>query len=190
MEDDDPSDMGLLADRSDLLDGGPMPRVRPLTRSSIKPRILFPTAEQTAAQTARREAEAGETKAADEGVRMETDLDYELRTPHPVPALDDIFDNPSTPPGKGIERITPPPVFGTGRSLRSHTRREVGLPVTPSREGEAPRNSPFDQWHRTKGPSTPGEAPNNMKKRGANSVGSYTERENKKLREATRRTMT
>ena len=185
--------MGLLANRTDLLDGRPMPRVRPLTRSSIKPRILFPTAEQTAAQNARREAEAAAvTKSVDQEVRMGLDSNYEVKAPHPVRALDDVFENPSTPPGKGMEPTTPPPILGSGRSLRSHTRKEMGMPVTPSREGEAPLNSPFDQWYRTKGPSTPGtgEMPNdNAKKRGANSVGSYTERENKKLRE-TRRTMT
>jgi hypothetical protein len=43
-EDDD--DLGLFADRPDLLDDSVDLSVRPMTRSSIKPRVLFPSVQE------------------------------------------------------------------------------------------------------------------------------------------------
>ncbi|KAK2802701.1 hypothetical protein FQN51_004225 [Onygenales sp. PD_10] len=145
-DEEDETDLGLLASRPDLLDG-PLPRVRPLTRSSIKPRLLFPGATQRATRVSK-VADAGKTAESDMGVADEPNqaspqLDIPNSSSNTVPV---------TPPSKTTVS-TPATPLATGRSLRSHTREAQDDVGTPSRE--AVRVSPFDKWTRTKAQASP-----------------------------------
>ncbi|KAL1958260.1 hypothetical protein VTO42DRAFT_4768 [Malbranchea cinnamomea] len=179
-EEDDDEDLGLLSSRPELLDGSPLPRVRPLTRSSIKPRILFPAA----GQSARRKEDEVAVNENDE-VPGDQDSESQVKSSHTTTATHIADDNPPTTP-KTIDVITPPSPLASGRSLRSHARKEqVEQQATPCEVGEsAPKRfSPFDRWWRTKRASTP----TNAKKRAVTSVGEKAGREAKKLRGASAR---
>jgi hypothetical protein len=133
-----------------------------LTRSSIKPRLLFPNAAQIAAR---------ESKAtAQEGVETnKQDVILDGVTPEPKNSgTIGLDDPPVTPPSKMIAS-TPSSPRATGRSLRSHLKKiESESEVTPSGpDAKAEKHiSPFDGWLRTKSQSSPSKT----KKRHAGSV--------------------
>lgn len=120
----------------------------PLTRSAVKPRLLFPTADQLAAKRER---------------ALVPDEDEE--------AITDIEDfNEDTPMGqtKGVMATPRAPKFApaspptTGRATRSSKMAGSSSPTTPGSEGadsgpsgysRGGKISPFDAWRRVKGPS-------------------------------------
>ena len=111
--------------------------LRPLTRSSIKPRLLFPTPQQRAERTA--------AAIADE--EAPTDIED-----HAMTQPEDIV----TPVKKSFAPATPPP---TGHATRSSTKKARDTTLSPSEmdddmmEGPAEKRkkvSPFDGWARTK----------------------------------------
>ncbi|KAL8782507.1 MAG: hypothetical protein Q9213_005310 [Squamulea squamosa] len=130
------------------VEGSTSPRLRPLTRSSVKPRLLFPTEKQ------RRERELAEEEALTE---IE---DAEHKNKKPVTPIKQSFAAPATPPT-------------TGHATRSATKHAAlnghdgsipfGLPEIES-EGLVEDNgrrtrkktSPFDKWQRAKAGSAGG----------------------------------
>ncbi|KAL9632608.1 MAG: hypothetical protein Q9164_005215 [Protoblastenia rupestris] len=111
--------------------------LRPLTRSSLKPRLLFPTAQQRAERDA----------AALEAEEAPTDIeDHHMTQPEEV----------VTPVKKSFTPATPPT---TGHATRSSTKklRDATLSPLDMEEGdkelpaeERKKVSPFDGWSRTK----------------------------------------
>ncbi|CBF76392.1 hypothetical protein AN4960.2 [Aspergillus nidulans FGSC A4] len=161
-DEDDDDDLGLLASRPDLLDSGILENARPLTRSSIKPRVLFPSAREHVAGENNEEEEAAtdiedqfldHTEAAD-------DLDL-IANVHPEQRLD-------TPPPKS-DVSTPPSPGVSVRSLRSRSKRELGARQTPTASDPTKKPSPFDGWLRKK--QTPPVIAAKTKKRDAESAG-------------------
>ncbi len=151
-EDDDPTDLGLLASRPDLFDGSTIPRVRPLTRSSIKPRLLFPNAAQLAA----RESTADALSKRDTINKQDAIPEEVAAEPSNAGAINLEYP-PVTPPSRTIVS-TPSSPRVTGRSLRSQIKKiESESEVTPSGpDAKAEKRiSPFDGWLRTKSQSTP-----------------------------------
>ncbi|KAM5435249.1 hypothetical protein MferCBS31731_006391 [Microsporum ferrugineum] len=149
-EDDD--DLGLLASRSELTNES-KPRIRPLTRSSIKPRVLFP--EATAAYNREEEKEPSTPSTIVEVEKEQTDI-----VSHPVIASTEVesSDNPITPQGQTTNPKTPSSPTATGRSLRSHTIKAGSDPEAERRDPQTPaakRFSPFDRWWRGKSHTTP-----------------------------------
>ncbi|KAL8954158.1 MAG: hypothetical protein Q9222_000042 [Ikaeria aurantiellina] len=152
----DPDQPNVSSDETEIED--PIsPRVRPLTRASVKPRLLFPTEEQ------RQERQLAEEEAL-------TDIEYPRReqTEKVVTPVKETF-GPATPPT-------------TGHATRSMTRRAAdsngtspfelseldGKTIAASSE-HRPRkkSSPFDGWQRTKAGST---GHNQGTKRGAEHI--------------------
>ncbi|ODH38617.1 hypothetical protein ACO22_02253 [Paracoccidioides brasiliensis] len=149
-EDDDETDQGLLACRPDLLAEGGLPRVRPLTRSSIKPRLLFPTAPQRGTTPSLKSDHS--QKAAGPVEKCEADEHDESRSNSDLPHASSKG-VPITPPSKTTVS-TPSTSLTSGRSLRSHIKEgQVALGSdTPSQtsNGTVTRVSPFARWTRTK----------------------------------------
>ncbi|WQF86145.1 hypothetical protein CDEST_11159 [Colletotrichum destructivum] len=112
---------------------------RPLTRSSIKPRLLFPVAPKTSAISSTLEEEEAVTDIEDHHLEEEDD---EEETPETPAEYQD--ECPSTPqaPKFGRTVATPP---DTRRTTRSGLKSEEATPI--KRRG---RQSPFDGWPRVK----------------------------------------
>lgn len=174
---DDDDDLGLLASRPDLIDSSLTSRIRPLTRSSIKPRVLFPSAkdngpQQGPANQVDEEAATDiedHTKDTDDAADQATDVETQQRS--------------TTPPPKADEAIPSP-----GRSLRPRAKREDAThhEATPATsEPKRKRVSPFDGWLRKK--PTPAAPGHKSKKRDHEAVGSPGGPSTKKTR-ATRAT--
>ncbi|KAK1143008.1 hypothetical protein N8T08_007072 [Aspergillus melleus] len=167
-EDDDTDDgLGLLSARPDLIDPSSSPRVRPLTRSSIKPRVLFPNANDRAPREEPAEELDDEEAATDiEDQAFASDVADDLDN-------DDVKmdQRPTTPDLNPASQTTSPPV-GTIRSLRSRTKRkdpeQTPTPAIP--ETKKKRASPFDGWLRKK--QTPAAAAAKPKKRDAEAANS------------------
>ncbi|KAE8373388.1 hypothetical protein BDV26DRAFT_272211 [Aspergillus bertholletiae] len=164
--DDDDDDLGLLAARPDLLDEEITANVRPLTRSSIKPRVLFPTANDRAPPS---------NHVSDVDEEAATDIEDHMLVPEEVETVDRPVDiemkqRPVTPPQNTVE--TPPSPGATIRSLRPRAKRDDSEHTTPTAsETKRKRVSPFDGWLRRK--STPVPAGPKAKKRdAADTVGS------------------
>ncbi|KAK2864954.1 hypothetical protein FQN49_004054 [Arthroderma sp. PD_2] len=157
----DDDDLGLLASRSELTNES-MPRIRPLTRSSIKPRVLFPEATATPA----RDEEEPTTPSTIVEVEEEEQVEVINRPVAAVASTEaGTTNDPITPQGQMINPETPSSPLATGRSLRSHGMRADSEPGFEHRDSEAPvakRFSPFDRWWRAKSHATPTKA----KKRG------------------------
>ncbi|KKZ62606.1 hypothetical protein EMCG_03016 [[Emmonsia] crescens] len=152
-EEDDETDRGLLASRPDLLEGASVPRVRPLTRSSIKPRLLFPNASQRGKARGSRFSDT--EKPIDPEETCEADEPEQVKSDPDLPQASDEY-VPATPPSKMTVSTPSTPLSG-GRSLRSHTKEgqdDLGSPSKPS-NGTAVRVSPFDRWTRTKSQASP-----------------------------------
>ncbi|KAL8769990.1 MAG: hypothetical protein Q9209_004237 [Squamulea sp. 1 TL-2023] len=130
------------------VEGSTSPRLRPLTRSSVKPRLLFPTEKQC------RERELAEEEALTE---IE---DAEHKDKKPITPVKQSFAAPATPPT-------------TGHATRSATKHAAmngndgsipfGLPEVEGEgfvedEGRRTRKktSPFDKWQRAKAGSASG----------------------------------
>ncbi|KAL0934283.1 uncharacterized protein CTRU02_211082 [Colletotrichum truncatum] len=108
---------------------------RPLTRSAIKPRLLFPVTPKAPA--------TGSTLEEEEAV---TDIeDHHLEKPEDVPQTPvDVQDEcPSTPQAPKFGPAATPP--DTRRTTRSGLKSEEATPI--KRKG---RQSPFDDWPRVK----------------------------------------
>lgn len=145
-----------------------------LTRSSIKPRILFPTAEQLRARAQKAKARspiAGQTE----------DEAGEEEEPHQAsrPVTPEATNAPLTPPSKITRLATPSTPLASGRSLRSHTKR-AEPDLTPDNSGSPSGThvSPFDSWTRTKPRSS---SATQGKKRSSSTLGRSNLRQSKKV---------
>ncbi|KAE8353309.1 hypothetical protein BDV28DRAFT_133364 [Aspergillus coremiiformis] len=149
--DEDDDDLGLLAARPDLLDEDITTRVRPLTRSSIKPRVLFPTANDRAPQS--NHVSDVDEEAATDIEDHALVLDVEKNADHPVDI--EMKQRPVTPPPNAVE--TPHSPGATIRSLRPRAKRDdVEHGKTPTvPETKKKRVSPFDGWLRKKQTAAP-----------------------------------
>lgn len=130
------------AEDDELAQTVPANLCRPLTRSSIKPRLLFPTAEQTKAKQKRSETTEDEEEAI-------TDIE------EPPTPMDFANDHVSTPKPPKFAPATPPT---TARATRS---KKIDMDVSLGSDDEVPspnhvdsgkdaKLSPFDNWPRTK----------------------------------------
>lgn len=125
---------------------------RPLTRSTVKPRLLFPSAQQVKARETRSQYTEDEEEAVTD---IESD-DHMLTTP-----IDQVKAIGATPKAPRYAPASPPT---TVRATRS---RDVALssPACPSSDDgyrvSAGSVSPFDSWARTKrgGPSNSKKRP-------------------------------
>lgn len=159
------SGLGLLAARPDLFDSPLTANVRPLTRSAIKPRVLFPTTRSSARQQDHQN-EVDEEAATDiEDHAQDTDDAADQ-------ALDDGMElRESTPPVDTTAAMAPSPGATTARSLRPRAKRDDEHETTPTiSEPKRKRVSPFDGWLRKK--QTPAATGTKTKKREAEAVGS------------------
>ncbi|CEL07950.1 hypothetical protein ASPCAL11104 [Aspergillus calidoustus] len=166
MEDNN-DDLGLLASRPDLMDSSLLENTRPLTRSSIKPRVLFASANDRL---------TNENQIDDADEEATTDIEdhilEEAGTVADVQHSANIHSQqrPVTPPPTSV--ATPPSPGGSARSLRSRAKREGlehGQTPTAS-EAKKKRISPFDGWLRKK--QTPPAIGSKAKKRDAETAGS------------------
>ncbi|PYH90590.1 hypothetical protein BO71DRAFT_72719 [Aspergillus ellipticus CBS 707.79] len=169
-EDDDDDDLGLLAARPDLIDSSIATRVRPLTRSSIKPRVLFPSAKDQAPESSSL-SDVDEEAATDiEDHMLHVDTEPEAED-HDDPAIDvEMQQRPVTPPPPTVE--TPASPGATIRSLRSRSKPEDAehRDTPTASEVKKKRISPFDGWLRKK--QTPAVTGTKAKKRDAEAAGS------------------
>ncbi|EFQ98185.1 hypothetical protein MGYG_01221 [Nannizzia gypsea CBS 118893] len=159
-EEGDDDDLGLLASRSELTTES-IPRIRPLTRSSIKPRVLFPEATATpAVREEKKEPSTPSTIFEEEEEQTEEPAEESAETVD-QPAIGHAeveSDNPITPQGQITQLDTPSSPLASGRSLRSHALKTGSEPEAEHRDPETPtakRFSPFDRWRRGKSHSTP-----------------------------------
>lgn len=164
---EDENDLGLLAARPDLLDSSISTNVRPLTRSSIKPRVLFPSANDRA-PTEHHMSDVDEEAATDIDDNvfhkdLADDTDHATDTEMPQ--------RPVTPPLKS-EVATPPSPGATIRSLRSRSKREDTEQSETSAisDNQTKRVSPFAGWLRKK--QTPALTGSKAKKRDADTAAS------------------
>lgn len=163
-DDDTDDDLGLLSARPDLIDSS-SPSVRPLTRSSIKPRVLFPSANDRARR---------EEPVEDSDEEAATDIEGHAFASEVADDLDnadvEIHQRPITPEANhGSEPPSSP--GATIRSLRPRTKREdLAQSQTPTICETKKRASPFDGWLRKK--QTPAGAAVKPKKRDAEAANS------------------
>ncbi|TPR09950.1 RNA recognition motif family protein [Aspergillus niger] len=141
--------------------------VRPLTRSSIKPRVLFPTARSQTPQESR-SSDVDEEAATD----IEDHLLHDEVEEDENPTVDvEMQQRPVTPPPQSTV-ATPPSPGATMRSLRSRSKRDgPEHSETPTAsETKKKRVSPFDGWLRKK--TAPALTGTKAKKRDAEAAGS------------------
>lgn len=163
-DDDTDDDLGLLSARPDLIDPSYSPNVRPLTRSSIKPRVLFPNANHGASP---------EEPVEDPDEEAATDIEDQAFPSEAADDLDsadvDLGQRAITPDLNPVSNISSPGT--TARSLRPRTKRELEQSHTPTiSESRKKRASPFDGWLRKK--QTPAGAVVKAKKRDAETANS------------------
>lgn len=125
------------------------PTKRHFTRSSIKPRLLFPTAHSDESQELDEEEEAVTDIEDHVLAGLEAGKD-KVRTPTEM-----IFDEPSTPSAPRFAPASPPATTRT-------TRKKASSEPTSKGKQPAAKRSPFDSWRRVKGP---GEAGTTAQKR-------------------------
>ena len=120
---------------------------RPLTRSSIRPRLLFLTPGQTKAKEMRSQATEDEEEAI-------TDIEEQHGVSTPMDHLDEAIATPQAP------KFAPSSPPTTARTTRSKPVEMGSSPTaltsedeaeSPKRRGQASKVSPFDKWQRTKG---------------------------------------
>ncbi|KAL2003021.1 hypothetical protein VTN02DRAFT_5256 [Thermoascus thermophilus] len=156
----DDDDLGLLAARPDLIDADVSARVRPLTRSSIKPRVLFPSAAQETPSSADEEAptdieeNADANETADEADTTDVEMEQPVVTPEVKSAV-------TTPPSPGA----------TTRTLRPRVKKDDDVTPSAPEPRRSKRISPFDGWMRKKQTPSPTGTATKAKKRDAESVG-------------------
>ncbi|OJJ51489.1 hypothetical protein ASPZODRAFT_55271 [Penicilliopsis zonata CBS 506.65] len=166
---DDDDDLGLFASRPDLLEPSLTNNVRPLTRSSIKPRVLFPSAHAPPTSQETHSSDADEEAATD----IEDVAALKTDAPEPSHPVEAKQHEQLTTPSVAPPADTPSSPGATLRSLRSRAKRD-GVEhdaTTPSgAEVSKKRVSPFDGWLRKKQvPTTTGVK---TKKRDAEAVDS------------------
>ncbi|RJE23565.1 hypothetical protein PHISCL_04108 [Aspergillus sclerotialis] len=137
----DDNDLGLFASRPDLLDASAMSDTRRLTRSSIKPRVLFPGPNDDNKEDIPTETdEEAATDIEDNGVSKDTIEADDMQVQDPVtPPVDSTVATPATP-------------GATIRTLRSHAKRggpESGTTPSASTTRKT-KVSPFAGWQRKK----------------------------------------
>lgn len=110
---------------------------KPLTRSSIKPRLLFPPLEQAKDESISFEDEEAETDIEDHISSQLADEKFET----PSEAVGDL---PGTPDAPKFAPASPPDSRRTTRS-----GNKVGEEATPIKPRGGKR-SPFDSWRRVK----------------------------------------
>lgn len=125
----DGQDSGIMTDVE-------LSRLRPLTRSSLKPKLLFPNTKQ--------KAEPSASALTDEEALTEVEDSTKLKSKDVVTPVKQSF-GPATPPT-------------TGHATRSSTQKSRATPqsdedvrgFTPGKPLGRKRVSPFDSWQRTK----------------------------------------
>lgn len=117
----------------------------PLTRSSIKPRVLFPSSND--------DGKADDVDETDE--EAATDVEDNANPKDGANEIDhgpdvDMHQDPVTPPAKSI--VTPPSPGGTIRTLRSRAKRDFAeYDTTPTAPATRTKTmSPFAGWQRKK----------------------------------------
>jgi hypothetical protein len=119
---------------------------RPMTRSSIKPRLLFPV--PTPAPTQQEPADMDEEAETDieEPIPAKDEMDIEEEEPQtPFDLVEQTPDTPVAPKFAPAMQVTPPT---TQRTTRHGTKSaEETTPMKPLR---GKKRSPFDGWRRTK----------------------------------------
>lgn len=140
---------------------------RPLTRSSIKPRLLFPSEEQLR----ERELAAAGLNEVDE----EAETDIEVPMPNKRKTAASYL---ATPPSSKRTKRTVDRTAAASR-LEIVTEEDESTPASPieQRKAKAKPTSPFDDWPRIKGGSS-----RNNKKREAPDAGDATARASKRTR--------
>lgn len=179
--DDDDLNTPSPAQNSSEVAEEPSPRLRPFTRSSIKPRLLFPTA----AQRQERGLPVDEDEEAITDIEDLPPLpnDSEMTDVGPE-ETEEEEQAVTTPVNHSFSTPTTPPV--TGHATRSSTKKaELGYssPMGPEPESEpdpleppqAPepvtrrrgkKLSPFDGWQRIKASTSTTSGPSKGRKRG------------------------
>ncbi|KAL8897185.1 MAG: hypothetical protein Q9192_002709 [Flavoplaca navasiana] len=148
----DPEHPNLSSEETEI-EGSTSPRLRPLTRSSVKPRLLFPTEKQ------RRERELAEEEALTD---IEDARPVEKKGQKPITPIKQSFAAPATPPttGHATRSATKQAAIRDGEtSPLGPSGLETLIEGLPSSSGERrPRKktSPFDKWQRTKSGSSIG----------------------------------
>ncbi|KXX73370.1 hypothetical protein MMYC01_210137 [Madurella mycetomatis] len=112
---------------------------RPFTRSSVKPRLLFPVAKTDESKTLDDEEEAATDIEDHVLAGMEKD---QLTTPA------DLVEVPDTPEAPRFAPVSPP---STARTTRFGNKK--GADSTPMKAKQPGKRSLFDAWPRTKGAS-------------------------------------
>lgn len=139
-----PSESSEISEQRSIKRKAGASAARPFTRSTVKPRLLFPSEEQLRERDARAEEEAV--------------TDIEMHLDDAAPKDEELV----TPVQERFRPSTPPP---TNRTTRSAGKKTSPVPPTPviedafdgvSASGETfpagkKGRSPFDSWQRTKG---------------------------------------
>jgi hypothetical protein len=124
---------------------------RPFTRSTIKPRLLWPTEEQ------RRQREVGPEDADEEAP---TDIEMPVSTPKKTRKGGRVVTpvklnfSPATPPPTGrAKRVKKEAVKVDEEAETPHASAEEKEEVVPTIQTRSKKNSPFDSWLRVKSAS-------------------------------------
>lgn len=148
-EEEDEDDLGLFATRPDLLADNPdiLKRAKPLTRNSIKPRILFPGA--TEGSRPLEEEDATDEEDVEGAEAQVSEMQVAKTQVRPTKVKSSMVTPAVTPESPKI-----PQAPGATRLLRSSARFATQGEETPSGTNSADtkrkRISPFDQWLRKK----------------------------------------
>ncbi|KAK3332075.1 hypothetical protein B0T19DRAFT_94038 [Cercophora scortea] len=114
---------------------------RPLTRSAVKPRLLFPTSKP-------------EVIVHDDDEEAVTDIEDHVlagkdEEEHPITPLELLNEGPNTPEAPRFAPASPP---STARTTRLGSKKAAG--ATTGKTGPRDRRSLFDSWARVKNPSS------------------------------------
>ncbi|KAK3945567.1 hypothetical protein QBC46DRAFT_277274 [Diplogelasinospora grovesii] len=116
---------------------------RPLTRSAVKPRLLFPAAK----------AEPDPKPIDEEDEEAETDIEDHvlagLEDKNPSTPMDLVEAVPDTPEAPRFAPVSPP---STARTTRFGNK--VAAETTPMKKKPGGKRNPFDGWRRVKGGSS------------------------------------
>lgn len=137
---DEPSNRdGLDEGEGGLESAVESPTKRHFTRSSIKPRLLFPT------------ADSDEPKELDEDEEAATDIEDHvlagLEADKPETPADLVDETPGTPAAPRYAPASPPTTVRTTRFSNKKSAEPTPKPKQPT------KRSPFDNWRRVKGGS-------------------------------------
>ncbi|XXG95691.1 hypothetical protein Hte_001960 [Hypoxylon texense] len=125
-------------------------RLRPVTRSSIKPRLLFPSVQKKGKQpanTAARDEDDDEEAVTDIEEHILEDLE-EDQMEEPVTPVKRVEKKPSTPPAPRFAPSSPPSTVRTTRTT-SKVHADDATPKPPK------SHNPFDGWRRSKSRAGP-----------------------------------